>query len=109
VVRSDKVPGHGDSVQSGTVVPDEAGPDAEENPLSTVRNVRTYQVNDESAAGGKIDVQREQLAKGYEYGRTAVHISESDENITKLETNQALEVIGFILNDRVCPLFVNSC
>jgi ATP-dependent DNA helicase 2 subunit 2 len=72
-----------------------------ENSLSVVRSARTYQVLDESAAGGKRDVERDELAKGYEYGRTAVHISESDENITKLETNAALEIIGFIQADHV--------
>ncbi|KAL1971063.1 hypothetical protein VTN77DRAFT_14 [Rasamsonia byssochlamydoides] len=78
-----------------------AGQDIDgENLLTSVRNARTYHVSDESAPGGKRDVEREDLAKGYEYGRTAVHISESDENITKLETNAALEVIGFIQSDR---------
>jgi ATP-dependent DNA helicase 2 subunit 2 len=52
--------------------------------------------------GEKRDLERDDLAKGYEYGRTAVHISESDENITKLETFAALEIIGFIQNDHVC-------
>ncbi|PGH15992.1 hypothetical protein AJ80_05368 [Polytolypa hystricis UAMH7299] len=68
--------------------------------LTSVRNTRTYQVNDEEAAGGKRDVERDELAKGYEYGRTAVHISESDENITKLETEAALEFIGFVASDK---------
>ncbi|QSS63425.1 Ku family DNA helicase [Histoplasma capsulatum] len=69
--------------------------------LTAVRNARTYQVDDKGAAGGKRDVARDELAKGYEYGRTAVHITESDENITKLETEAALEFIGFIPSDNV--------
>ncbi|OOQ83059.1 ATP-dependent DNA helicase II subunit 2 [Penicillium brasilianum] len=64
--------------------------------LTTVRMSRTYQINDESAPGGKVDVERDDLAKGYEYGRTAVHISQTDENITSLETFAGLEIIGFI-------------
>ncbi|OJD25492.1 hypothetical protein ACJ73_03141 [Blastomyces percursus] len=68
--------------------------------LTSVRNARTYQVNDGEAVGGKRDVERDELAKGYEYGRTAVHITESDENITKLETDAALEFIGFIPSDK---------
>jgi ATP-dependent DNA helicase 2 subunit 2 len=64
--------------------------------LTSVKNARTYQVIDEEAPGGKRDVDREELAKGYEYGRTAVRISESDENVTKLETKAALEIIGFV-------------
>jgi ATP-dependent DNA helicase 2 subunit 2 len=69
--------------------------------MSLVRNARTYKVNDPSAPGGKKDVDREDLAKGYEYGRTAVHISESDENVTKLETFSSFEIVGFIPNDKV--------
>ncbi|KAL1986354.1 hypothetical protein VTN96DRAFT_6433 [Rasamsonia emersonii] len=76
-----------------------AGQEGAENALTSVRNARTYHVSDESAPGGKRDVEREDLAKGYEYGRTAVHISESDENITKLQTNPGLEIIGFIQSD----------
>lgn len=69
--------------------------------LTSVRNARTYQVEDKSAPGGKKDVPRDELAKGYEYGRTAVHITDTDENITKLETKAALEFIGFIPIDNV--------
>lgn len=69
--------------------------------LTNVRNLRTYQITDENAPGGKVDVEREDLAKGYEYGRTAVHISETDENITTLETYAAMDLIGFIQNDKV--------
>ena len=66
------------------------------NNLANVKYARTYQVSDETAPGGKRDIDRDDLAKGYEYGRTAVHISESDYNVTKLETKQGLEIIGFI-------------
>ncbi|KAF3393016.1 ATP-dependent DNA helicase II subunit 2 [Talaromyces pinophilus] len=67
--------------------------------LTSVRNVRTYHVDDPTVAGGKRELDREELAKGYEYGRTAVHISESDENITKLETTAVMDLIGFIQAD----------
>lgn len=66
------------------------------NPLTNVKTARTYQVADDTAPGGKKDVDRDDLAKGYEYGRTAVHISESDHNVTKLETQAGLSIIGFI-------------
>jgi ATP-dependent DNA helicase 2 subunit 2 len=72
--------------------------------LSAVRNARTYRVNDASAPGGKRDIVREELAKGYEYGRTAVHISELDENVTKLETIRSFSIIGFIPSDKVCKV-----
>ncbi|KAK1147444.1 ATP-dependent DNA helicase yku80 [Aspergillus melleus] len=69
------------------------------NNLTAVRPLRTYQIDDESAPGGKIDVERDQLAKGYEYGRTAVHIDETDEGITTLDTFAGLELLGFIQTD----------
>ncbi len=86
---------------SATILDDTGNPDSAaagiaENDLASIKNSRTYQVVDENAPGGKIDVDRDDLARGYEYGRTAVHISESDENVTKLETQAGLEIVGFI-------------
>ena len=85
---------------SGTVLPDDELPagvlQSDSNTLTNVKNARAYQVADDAAPGGKRDVSRDDLAKGYEYGRTAVHISESDLNVTKLETQAGLEIIGFI-------------
>ncbi|KAF7718434.1 Uncharacterized protein PECH_005915 [Penicillium ucsense] len=82
-------------------IEDSAGPSSSSGEgLTTVRMSRTYQINDESAPGGKADVERDDLAKGYEYGRTAVHISQTDENITTLETFAGMEIIGFIHMDK---------
>lgn len=75
-----------------------AGPDTS---LTVVRSSRAYQVEDAGAPGGKRDVDRNELAKGYEYGRTAVHISESDENVTTLETKASLEIMGFVPSKKV--------
>jgi ATP-dependent DNA helicase 2 subunit 2 len=72
------------------------GAEAPADGLAAVHTTRTYQVEDESAPGGKKDVDRDELAKGYEYGRTAVHISESDRNITTYETLQGLDIVGFV-------------
>lgn len=99
--------------QSDTDPGMEAGPaesqaQGEGEPLTAVRTSRTYQITDESAPGGKVEVERDDLAKGYEYGRTAVHISQTDENITKLETFAGLELIGFIQNDKVGSYPVES-
>lgn len=71
--------------------------------LAAVKNARNYRVNTTmgGAVDGKLDVERDELAKGYEYGRTAVHISESDENVTKLETFAEFTIIGFIPWDKV--------
>jgi len=107
VQRSDLSNGNASMQSSATVLPEgdasgSAFPNLNPNDLTTVRNARTYQVPDENAPGGKRDVDRDELAKGYEYGRTAVHISESDQNVTKLETQAGLEVIGFIPWATVC-------
>ncbi|KFY35002.1 hypothetical protein V494_06292 [Pseudogymnoascus sp. VKM F-4513 (FW-928)] len=68
--------------------------------LTAVKNARTYKIVDESAPGGKRDVDREDLAQGFEYGRTAVAIAESDQNITKLETVASFSIVGFIPAER---------
>lgn len=64
--------------------------------LSSVRNQRVYQVESLTEPGVKKNVEQEDLERGYEYGRTAVHISESDMNVVKLETRQAMELVGFV-------------
>lgn len=82
----------------------QAGPSSmatDGNALSVVRNAYTYSVTDPTAPNGRRDVAREDLAKGYEYGRTAVPLSESDENITKYETEMSYSILGFIPVDNV--------
>ena len=74
------------------------------NPLTKVKNMRQYQVEDKNAPGGKVDVEREALAKGYHYGHTVVPITATDENITKLETFAGLDVLGFVDMREVCLL-----
>ncbi len=108
VQRSDLANSQITTQSSITALPDShsADPDADPNVLTSVRNARTYQVPDERAPGGKRDVDRDELAKGYEYGRTAVHISESDLNVTKLETQAGLEIIGFVPWDTVSQDFL---
>ncbi|KAL2889122.1 ATP-dependent DNA helicase 2 subunit 2 [Ceratocystis lukuohia] len=64
--------------------------------LEAVKMSRTYVIKDPNAPGGKRDVPFEKLAKGYEYGRTAVYISKSDENVTNLETKKSFSILGFV-------------
>ena len=80
------------------------GSQANDNNLTNVRNLHVYQINDPEAEGGKRAIARDDLAKGYEYGRTAVHISESDETITKLDTEAAMEIVGFVSSSEVCEM-----
>ncbi|KAG9228072.1 putative ATP-dependent DNA helicase II subunit 2 [Amylocarpus encephaloides] len=68
--------------------------------LAVVRNAYRYQVHDPTAPGGKRDVERDDLAKGYEYGRTAVYISEAELNITKFQTLASFSIIGFVPSDK---------
>ncbi|KAH6654350.1 SPOC like C-terminal domain-containing protein [Truncatella angustata] len=75
--------------------------------FAAVKNARAYRVNDPKGPGGKRDVEFESLAKGYEYGRTAVHISEAEFNITKLESKKSFSIVGFIQQDKFEP-FLNS-
>ncbi|PKS06836.1 hypothetical protein jhhlp_006912 [Lomentospora prolificans] len=72
--------------------------------FGAVKQARTYKVNDPNAPGGKKDVEFESLAKGYGYGRTAVHISESEHNITKLETEKDFSILGFLEQDNYDPM-----
>jgi len=96
-----------ESVASSATIEADDGPHGQdENRLTAVRSARTYQVPDESAAGGKRVIDRDELEKGYEYGRTAVHISASDENITNLDTDAGLEIMGFIPQDKVALLLL---
>lgn len=64
--------------------------------LASVKSLRAYQINDESAPGGKRDLERDELASGYEYGATVVPVSESDQLVLKMETEPTYEIIGFI-------------
>ena len=91
VVRNDI-----EATQSMDVTNGDEGGEASNDGLAAVHAARTYQVLQDGAPGGKKDIGRDELAKGYEYGRTAVHISESDRNITTYETHQGLDIIGFI-------------
>lgn len=93
VIRSG--PGTGQDPVQGSQAPN-AG-----DPLTAVRTSRTYQILDESAPGGKVDVERDDLAKGYEYGRTAVAIDQADESVTNLQTFAGLDLIGFVLEHKV--------
>lgn len=71
------------------------GEDHPMSDLAAVRTQRGYQVDNPDEPGAKKNVDMEELEKGYEYGRTAVHIAESDMNVVKLETQPSLELIGF--------------
>lgn len=64
--------------------------------LIGLRNEVEYCLAERDAEGNPLTVAGDDLARGYEYGKTAVHISESDEGVTKLETIAGMEILGFI-------------
>ena len=107
VVRSGTLGAGGSTQLSWTLASRDAAVDDDDaaagagSALTAVKSNRSYVVDDDGVAGGKREVPREDLAKGYEYGRTAVHISETDENVTKLETVAGLETIGFVPREKV--------
>ncbi|CAK7202641.1 ATP-dependent DNA helicase yku80 [Sporothrix eucalyptigena] len=70
---------------------------------NAVRNERVYTVDDPTRLGGKREVEFEDLEKGYEYGRTAVHISTSDLNVTQLQTVKDFSILGFITRANAEP------
>ncbi|KAK9795785.1 hypothetical protein SCARD494_04756 [Seiridium cardinale] len=77
--------------------------DGEGGEFAAVKSARTYKINYPGAPGGKKDVEFDSLAKGYQYGRTAVHISEAEFNITKLDTQKTFSIIGFVQQDKYDP------
>ena len=93
VVRTD-LGGIGATQSTNTIVADEDV--TMDGQLSTVRNQRIYQVDNPDEPGEKMNVDPDDLERGFEYGRTAVHISESDANVVKLENDPSLQIVGFI-------------
>lgn len=96
------------ATQSTHTLQDEAGEVGHDDfQFNSVKQERTYKVNDPGALGGKRDVEYEYLAKGYSYGSTAVPIAESEWDITSLGTSKGFSIMGFVHMDKVClPIIV---
>ncbi|OAL30921.1 hypothetical protein AYO20_08506 [Fonsecaea nubica] len=86
---------------SAYVVKPSSAEDDDAESFSNVHNLYKYRVKGEEYDGGSKVINREELARGYEYGRTAVPISESEQNITKLETEMTYDILGFIPAENV--------
>ncbi|KAG4440232.1 hypothetical protein IFR05_004311 [Cadophora sp. M221] len=89
--------GEGTAQSSNTVEDTEM---ADAPALSAVKSSRAYRVNDASGAGGVVDVTREELAKGYYYGSTAVPFGQDEEDVTRFNSPQGFSIIGFVPNDK---------
>ena len=105
VVKGEMVPGESSTQASVTLQnSDDNHTNTYGGDLAPVKNTRTYKVDDPEAPEGKREVDPEELAKGFEYGRTAIAISESDMNVVRLETTACLDIVGFVPRDKVCFL-----
>ena len=69
--------------------------------MSLVHQSGMYEVKDDSLPDGKRDVKREDLSKGYAYGRSVVHVEPMDEECLKMDTNSGLHIMGFIPREKV--------
>lgn len=69
--------------------------------LSMIRNERQYHVIDDKALQGRREVNGEDLAKGYEYGQSVVHLNSSEESVIKFQSVPGLEIVGFVPQQNV--------
>lgn len=105
VLAAAKSNGEG-SAQSSNTLEDTEMTDAPA--LSAVKISRDYKVNDASGAGGFINIEREDLAKGYYYGSTAVPFGQDEKDVTEFISPQGFSIIGFVPSDKVQLAFAIS-
>ncbi|KAK0647662.1 ATP-dependent DNA helicase II subunit 2 [Lasiodiplodia hormozganensis] len=101
VVRADMAPGESQTQSSTTVTEGNGEGIPDQNDYAAVKQNISYHIVDPTAPGGKRDVDREDTAKGYPYGSTAVPISESERNVTDFESFACLDIIGFVPADKL--------
>lgn len=76
--------------------------------LSSVKNSITYQVQDSSSGEMKWkEVERDELSKGYMYGRTVVPFTEEEANNLRIPSERSFSIIGFVPAEKVVPLSFN--
>lgn len=75
--------------------------DTDAGDLSEVRTKRYYGINDPTSLDGKKPVDPEELAKGYEYGRTVVPVSPGDRDTVDFQTVESFDIVGFIPSNKV--------
>nr|POF17338.1 atp-dependent dna helicase ii subunit 2 [Quercus suber] len=101
VVRNDMAAGEATQSSATLSYGDESVKQEGHDGLTAVKSARTYTVQDDDAPGGRKELDLDELSKGYEYGRTAVHISESDRNVTTYETHAGFDIVGFVARSQV--------
>lgn len=73
-------------------VPPKKGADSESQGGGVILQ-RTYKIK---RGDEEIEVEKEELEKAYLYGRTIVNVSDADQGVMKLDTNQELTILGFV-------------
>nr|POE88243.1 atp-dependent dna helicase ii subunit 2 [Quercus suber] len=101
VVRHDMAAGEATQSSAALAYADDELKEEGHDGLTAVKSARTYTVQDDNAPGGRKELDLDELSKGYEYGRTAVHISESDRNVTMYETLAGFDIVGFVARSQV--------
>lgn len=90
------------ATQSTHTLDDEMdGVEYDDPQFNSVKQHRTYKINDPSAPGGRRDVEFEELKRGWAYGSTAVYIPDSDQGMTSLEANKSFSIMGFVNMNKV--------
>lgn len=91
-----------DTTQSTHTLEDEMdGVEYDDPQFNSVKQHRTYKINDPSAPGGKRDVEFEELNRGWAYGSTAVYIPDFDKSLTSLEAVKNFSIMGFVNMNKV--------
>lgn len=91
-----------DATQSTHTLEDEMdGVEYDDPQFNSVKQHRTYKINDPSAPGGKRDVEFEELNRGWAYGSTAVYIPDFDKSLTSLEAVKNFSIMGFVNMNKV--------
>ncbi|POS80077.1 Ku70/Ku80 N-terminal alpha/beta domain-containing protein [Diaporthe helianthi] len=71
--------------------------------FNSVKQHRTYRINDPGAPGGKRDVEFEELNRGWAYGNTPVYIPDADKDLTTFGAAKSFSVVGFVSTNKVEP------
>lgn len=86
-----------------TLAEDMDGVEYDDPQFNSVKQHRTYKINDPSAPGGKRDVEFEELNRGWAYGSTAVCIPDSDKDLTSFGAVKSFSIIGFVSMSKIDP------
>ena len=89
------------TAESSAMAIDGANGNVDGNDLVALKTERMYEIVDGPEGEPKRVVPQSELVKGYTYGRTAVHISESDLSTLDMKTKTSLQILGFIERDKV--------